>query len=104
MSLYDMNAVNVAAEKVTDENMFHDFRQIQLFAMSLIAAVEAIGVLPPDDDKFDSRVIRENIPAGMQTRLTPVAVLTDVEMEDGSIEQAYVYHYDETLEIIEIGA
>ncbi len=95
MSLYDMNAVVVAADEVTSENMFDDFRTIQLFAMSIISAVEKVGISAPDPDRFDSRTIRENIPAGFQTRITPVAVPTDV---DG--EEIYMYEYDAELEII----
>ena len=104
MSLYDMNAVVQSSVAVTDENMFDDFRTIQLFAMSIIAAVEQIGTLPPEDDRFDSRTIREDIPAGMQTRLTPVAELVTVQDDNGADKDIYVYAYDESLEIKAIGA
>ena len=103
MSLYDTNAVVVASKTVTEENMFDDFRTIQLFAMSLISASEIVTSPIPDADRFDSRTIREEIPAGMRTRITPVAVLVPVEFDNGTVVDTYVYKYEESLEIIEIG-
>lgn len=103
MNQYDMAALEVAATTVVDENMFDDFRELQLFAMGLISAVETKPTEVPPLDRFASRVIRENIPAGMQTRLTPMYEQVSVKDDLGVVRTIFKYYYEETLEIIEVG-
>ena len=94
---YDMVSLNRAATVVVEENLFDDFREIQLFAMGILwtADIGSVGGVPPPADYFPSRVIRVGIPAGFQTTITPVAEPVDV---DG--KTVYMYHYEEQLDII----
>ncbi len=103
MNPYDMAALEVAATTVVDENLFEDFRELQLFAMGIISVVETEPAQVPPLDRFPSRTIRENIPAGMQTRLTPMYTQETFKDDEGVVRTIFKYYYEETLEIIEVG-